>query len=61
MQFLFQATTVQRFDVLQGVLEIVGPAIHESFGQAIEHEGIIGIGAVGEQDFHLFHLSSGGV
>ncbi len=39
---------IEGLDVLEDVLELVGAGVDQVFGQAVEHEGVVGVGGVAE-------------
>ena len=50
---------VQRLDVGEGVGELVAGDAHLVGGETVKHEGIVGVGAVGDLDLANF-IGSGG-
>ena len=45
-------TLVERLDVFEDVLEAVGAGIDGAAGEAVEHERVVGVGAVGQANAH---------
>src|SRR5581483_8222404 len=55
-----EGRAIQRLDVRENVLELESVRRNQAAGHAIEHEGVVGIRAVGDADFHRAHASSSG-
>jgi hypothetical protein len=53
----FQRPAVQRLDVLELVLEGQAAGVDLVVGQGLEHEGVVGVGAVADADQLLGHES----
>src|SRR5438105_1163756 len=45
-----QRPAVERFDILQDVLKLVAAGFDAALRQAVEHKGIVGVGAVAESE-----------
>ena len=54
-QFAAQGPAVERLDVLQLVAETQIAGVELVVGQGVEHEGVVGIGAVADGDESLGH------
>ena len=51
VELLVHGAVVERLDVGEGVGELVARDAHLVGGEAVEHEGVVGVGAVGDRDF----------
>ena len=49
-QFAGEGPAVERFDIDQLVDEAIRPGVDLARGQGVEHEGIVGVGAVADAD-----------
>jgi hypothetical protein len=54
----FERRVVQGFDVREDVFDLEIAGRHLPAGQAIEHEGVIRVGAVGDGDAHEWDWDS---
>ena len=52
-----EGPAVERLDVLQFVAELQVAGVDLVVGQGVEHEGVVGIGAVADGDQLLAHVS----
>ena len=54
-QLAVKGPAVERFDIDQFVLEAIAAGVELALGQGVEHEGVVGIGAMADADQQRVH------